>query len=158
MIVFFLVSLTKFCYIFLIHAMHTTCCAYIILADLIILIISGDEYKLCISSLHNFLQLPVTFSLLGPNILLITLFSNTVFLYKFELPFVTCFFVNSIFILLTYKKLKEYSILDCTAVQLGGSPKFQRQYVPPKRWAISQPHSTTTQNTPWEPQIQHVRN
>jgi hypothetical protein len=81
-IVFFLVSLPKFCYVFLICAMHTTCCAYLILADLIILI-CGAEYKLCISSLHNFLQLLVTFSLLCPNILHSTLFSNTVFLYTF---------------------------------------------------------------------------
>jgi hypothetical protein len=39
--------------------------------------ISGDEYKLLSSSLCNFLHSPVTSSLLGPNILLRTLFSNT---------------------------------------------------------------------------------
>jgi hypothetical protein len=33
-------------------------------------------YKLCSSSLCSFLQPPVTSSLLGPNILLSTLFSN----------------------------------------------------------------------------------
>ena len=37
----------------------------------------GEEYKTFISSLCNLLQSPVTSSLLGPNILLNTLFSNT---------------------------------------------------------------------------------
>jgi hypothetical protein len=39
---------------------------------LIILIILGEEYKFC-----SFLQPPVTSSLFDPNILLNTLFSNT---------------------------------------------------------------------------------
>jgi hypothetical protein len=41
------------------------------------LTILGEEYKPCSSSLHSFLQPPVTSSLFGPNILLSTLFSNT---------------------------------------------------------------------------------
>jgi phosphate starvation-inducible membrane PsiE len=44
---------------------------------LIILIILGEEYKSRSSSLCNYLYSPVTSSLLGPNILLSTLFSNT---------------------------------------------------------------------------------
>jgi hypothetical protein len=44
---------------------------------LIILIILGKDYKLWSSSLCIFLQPPVTSSLFGPNILLNTLFSNT---------------------------------------------------------------------------------
>jgi hypothetical protein len=44
---------------------------------LIILFILGEEYKLWSSSLCSFLQHPVTSYLFGPNILLITLFTNT---------------------------------------------------------------------------------
>jgi hypothetical protein len=38
---------------------------------------TGKDYKLCSSLLYNSLQLPVTSSLLGPNILLSNLFSVT---------------------------------------------------------------------------------
>jgi hypothetical protein len=44
---------------------------------LIIGIILGEEYKLRSSLLCNFLHSPVTSSPIGPNILLSTLFSNT---------------------------------------------------------------------------------
>jgi hypothetical protein len=48
------------------------------LLDFIILIILGTVYKLRNSSLCSFLHSPVTSSLLGPNIILSTLFSNTI--------------------------------------------------------------------------------
>ena len=57
---------------------HATCTVHLILLDLIIRRTFGEEYRSLSSSLCSFLQSTVTTSLPGPNILLNTLFSNTV--------------------------------------------------------------------------------
>ena len=51
--------------------------AHLILLDFITRTILGDEYIKLSSSLYRFLYSPLTSSLLGPNTLLNTLFSNT---------------------------------------------------------------------------------
>ena len=48
-----------------------------ILLDLITCIVFGEEYRSLSSSLGSFLHFPVALSLLGSNVLLSTLFSNT---------------------------------------------------------------------------------
>ena len=58
-------------------AILATCPAHLILLDFITRTILGEVYKSFSSALCNLLHSPVTSSLLGPNILLNTMFSNT---------------------------------------------------------------------------------
>ena len=55
---------------------RATCTTHLILLDFITRKMCGEEYRSWSSSLCSFLHSPVTSSLLGPNILLSTLFSN----------------------------------------------------------------------------------
>ena len=54
-----------------------TCPTHLIILDFITQTMLGEEYRPLSSSLFGFLYYPITLSLWGPNILLNTLFSNT---------------------------------------------------------------------------------
>ena len=66
----------KTLYMALLSPINTTCPVHHILLDITRTIL-GEEYRLFSSSLCSFLHSPVTSSLLGPNNLLSTLFSDT---------------------------------------------------------------------------------
>jgi len=61
----------------LLSPIRATCLAYLILLDLITGTTLDEQYRSLSFSLCSFLHFPVTSSLLGPNILLSTLFSDT---------------------------------------------------------------------------------
>jgi len=65
--------------------MRATFFAHLILLGLMALILS-EAWKLCNSSLCSLLQPPATSSVLGPNILLSTLFSNVLSIYERRVP------------------------------------------------------------------------
>ena len=61
---------------------RVTCPAHLIFLDFTTRTILGEEYRSLSSSLCSFLHSPVTVCLLGPNILLSTLFPNTISLHS----------------------------------------------------------------------------
>ena len=67
---------TKTLYTPLSSPIRATCTTHLILLDFVTRTTLGEEYKSFSSSLCNLLHSPVTSSLLGPNILLNTMFSN----------------------------------------------------------------------------------
>ena len=69
---------TKFLYTSLHSPIRATCPTHLMFLDFIARTILGEEYKSLSSSLCSFLHSLVTSSLLGPNILLSAIFSNTV--------------------------------------------------------------------------------
>jgi hypothetical protein len=71
------VSPPKHLYTPLLSPIRATFPAHIILLDFITRTIFGEQYRSFSSSLCSFLHYPVTSFLLGPKILLNTLFSNT---------------------------------------------------------------------------------
>jgi len=68
---------TKILYTPLLSHIRAICPALLILLDLITRTILGEEYRPLRSSLYSILHPPATWSLLSPNILLSTLFSDT---------------------------------------------------------------------------------
>jgi len=68
---------TKTLYTSLLSFIRATCPAHLTLLDFITRKILGEQYRSLSSSLCIFLHSPATSSHLGPNILLSTLFSNT---------------------------------------------------------------------------------
>jgi hypothetical protein len=68
---------TKILYTPLLFPIRATCPFYLIFLDLITRTIFSEQYRSLSSTLCSFLHSPVTSFHLGPNILLYTLFSNT---------------------------------------------------------------------------------
>jgi hypothetical protein len=89
-------------------SIRATCPAHLILLHFITRTILGEEYRSLSSSLCNYLHSPVNPSLLGPNILLNTLFTNTLSLWR------TIQYNNLLFITLYNTLHNIYNLLFIT--------------------------------------------
>jgi hypothetical protein len=74
--------ITKILYAFFLAPMSVIFSAHLIIVDLFVVVILGEECKLWSSSLCSSLQSPIISSLFGPNVLLNASFSNTFSLRK----------------------------------------------------------------------------
>ena len=86
--------LSKTLYTPLLSPIRATCPAQLILLDFITRTILGEAYRSFSSSICSFFHSPFTSSLLGPNILLSTLFSDTLSL-RFSLMSATKFHTHT---------------------------------------------------------------
>jgi hypothetical protein len=84
----------KFCTNFSFPLMRNTIPAYLSLLDLVTLTLFCKKSKLWCSSARNFLHSPITFSRLGPKILLSTSFSNRPYPRCEQVPIKTSFYIS----------------------------------------------------------------
>ena len=91
-------------------SVRATCPAHLILLVFITRTILGEEYRSLSSSLCDFLHSPVTPSLLGPNILLNNLFSNTLSLCSSLRDLGAFFFFTSRILLVDFVRTRLWGL------------------------------------------------
>ena len=111
-------------------SIHTTCPAHLIILDLVTRTILGGEYRSLSSSLPSFRHSSLTLSLLGPNILPSTLFSDNLsrcfsinvtdqvsYPYKTKDKIIVLYILNFVFLdNKTHSLERHYWLLECAAL------------------------------------------